>query len=252
MHELPDGTVTFLFTDVAGSTALLKRHRDVYPELLETHQRLLRDALESYSGREVDTQGDSFFVAFARAGDAVAAVADAQRAFAAHPWPDGAHVRVRMGLHTSEPEVGEARYFGLGVHRAARICAIAHGGQVLLSNATRELVEDDLPSGVTMRDLGEHALKDIDRPERIFQLDIRDLQQEFPPPVTGATPSHAVSPSSCERSTPARAWRCRPGAVCWSARTPSTISTAPCRMQLVEPAAWCSSRAKPASARHRS
>ena len=188
MPELPDGTVTFLFTDVAGSTALLKRHRDVFPELLETHQRLLRDAFESYSGREIDTQGDSFFVAFARAGDAVAAVADAQRAFATHAWPDGAHMLVRMGLHTSEPQVGDARYFGLGVHRAARICAVAHGGQVLLSNATRELVEDDLPRGVTVRDLGEHPLKDIDRPERLFQLDIRDLQQEFPPPVTGATP----------------------------------------------------------------
>ena len=188
MSELPDGTVTFLFTDVAGSTALLKRHGDVYPELLETQERLLRDAFENYSGREIDTQGDSFFVAFSRAGDAVAAVADAQRALAAHPWPGGAHVRVRMGLHTSEPQVGEARYFGLGVHRAARICAVAHGGQVLLSNAARELVEDDLPSGVTVRDLGEHLLKDIDRPERLFQLDIRDLEQEFPPPVTGATP----------------------------------------------------------------
>lgn len=155
MVELPDGTVTFLFTDVAGSTALLKRHRDVFPELLETHQQLLRDAFTSYSGREVDTQGDSFFVAFARAGDAVAAVADAQRALAAHPWPDASHVRVRMGLHTSEPQVGDARYFGLGVHRAARICAVAHGGQVLLSNATRELVEDDLPAGVTVRGLGD-------------------------------------------------------------------------------------------------
>jgi len=194
MSQLPDGTITFLFTDVARSTALLKRHRDVFPELLETHQRLLRDAFASYAGREIDTQGDSFFVAFARAGDAVAAVADAQRALAAHPWPGSAYIRVRMGLHTSEPQVGEARYYGLGVHRAARICAVAHGGQVLLSTATRELVEDDLPIGVTVRDLGEHTLKDIDRPERLFQLDIRDLQQEFPPPVTGATPFAGRAP----------------------------------------------------------
>ncbi|HEX4746696.1 MAG TPA: AAA family ATPase [Gaiellaceae bacterium] len=187
MSELPDGTVTFLFTDIAGSTALLKRHAHVYPVLLETHRRLLRDAFESYGGREVDTQGDSFFVAFGRARDAVAAVADAQRALDTHPWPNGAAVRVRMGLHTSEPQVGDERYFGLGVHRAARICALAHGGQVLLSNTTRELVADDLPSGVAVRDLGDHALKDIDRPERLFQLEIQDLQNEFAPLVTSAS-----------------------------------------------------------------
>jgi class 3 adenylate cyclase/DNA-binding CsgD family transcriptional regulator len=184
MPQLPDGTVTFVFTDIAGSTRLLEKHRDVFPELLETHRRLLRDAFGSYGGREIDTQGDSFFIAFGRAGDAVAAVADAQRALESHLWPDGAHVRVRMGLHTSEPYVGDERYFGLGVHRAARICAVAHGGQVLLSNTTGGLVEDDLPAGVTMRDLGEYELKDIDKPERLFQLDIRDLQHEFPQPVT--------------------------------------------------------------------
>lgn len=194
MSELPDGTVTFLFTDVAGSTTLLKRHGEVFPELLETHQRLLRDAFQGYGGREIDTQGDSFFVAFARAGDAVAAVADAQRALGTHAWPDRAHVEVRMGLHTSEPQVGDARYFGLGVHRAARICAVAHGGQVLLSNATRELVEDELPVGVSIRDLGDHALKDIDRPERLFQLDIRDLQREFPPLMTDMTSSEQREP----------------------------------------------------------
>lgn len=188
MSELPHGTVTFLFTDVAGSTALLKRHRDAYPELLQTHQRLLRDAFRAYDGREIDTQGDAFFVAFARAGDAIAAVADAQRAFDSHAWPDGAHVRVRMGLHTSEPLIGGERYFGLGVHRAARICAAAHGGQVLLSSTTRELVEDDLPAGVDVRDLGEHWLKDIDRAEHLYQLEIKELQCEFPAPLGGTPP----------------------------------------------------------------
>jgi class 3 adenylate cyclase/DNA-binding CsgD family transcriptional regulator/tetratricopeptide (TPR) repeat protein len=187
-NELPHGTVTFLFTDVAGSTALLKRHRDSYPELLQAHQRLLRDAIGAYDGREIDTQGDAFFVAFARAGDAVAAVADAQRALESHTWPEGAHVRVRMGLHTGEPRTAGKRYFGLEVHRAARICAAAHGGQVLLSNTTRELIGDDLPAGVAFQDLGEHKLKDIDRPEHLYQLQIRGLQQEFPPPLAGGQP----------------------------------------------------------------
>ena len=194
MSELPNGTVTILFTDVAGSTALLKRHRDVYRELLQAQERLLRDAFRSYGGREIDTQGDAFFVAFGRAGDAVVAVSDAQRALAAHPWPEGANVRVRMGLHTTEPEVGDKRYFGLGVHLAARICSAAHGGQVLLSNATRELIEGELPRGVSVRDLGEHPLKDIGPAERLYQLDVDGLQTEFPPPMTGTASSDRPEP----------------------------------------------------------
>ncbi len=131
-------------------------------------------------GTEIDTQGDSFFFAFARAGDAVAAAVAAQRALAAHSWPADGAVRVRMALHTGEPRVGGERYVGLGVHRGARICAAGHGGQVLLSNATRELVEDELAADVRLRDLGEHRLKDIDRPEHLFQLDIEGLPSEFP------------------------------------------------------------------------
>ena len=148
MTELPSGTVTFLFTDIEGSTTLLKQLGEEYGEVLATHQRLLRDAFAAHGGHEIDTAGDGFFVAFRRARDGVAAAAEAQRALAVQTWPPGVRVGVRMGLHSGEPAVGEERYVGLGVHRAARVGAIAHGGQVLLSSATRGLVEDDLPKAL--------------------------------------------------------------------------------------------------------
>jgi YVTN family beta-propeller protein len=178
--ELPRGTVTFLFTDIEGSTRLLKQLGAQYSDVLDAHRRILREAVEAREGREVDTQGDSFFFAFARANAALGAAVAAQRALAEHEWPEGAEVRVRMGLHTGEPAVGQERYVGLGVHRAARIGAVAHGGQVLLSSATRELVEDEL-GGVSVRELGAYRLKDIDRPEQLSQLDIEGLQTQFPP-----------------------------------------------------------------------
>jgi class 3 adenylate cyclase len=181
MAERPTGTVTFLFTDIEGSTRLLQQLRDRYDDVLSTHARLLREAVEQFDGHEIDTQGDAFFVAFARARDAVAAAVAAQRALTAEPWPDGVSVRVRMGIHTGEPLVGGERYVGMGVNRGARICAAGHGGQVLLSNTTRELVEDDLPGDVRVRDLGEHELEDLNRPERIFQLEIDGLPSSFPP-----------------------------------------------------------------------
>ena len=180
MSELPQGTVTLLFTDIEGSTELLKRLGPRYHELLDEHSRILREAAASHGGSEVDNQGDSFLFAFARANAAVGAAVVAQRALAAQEWPDGAEVRVRMGLHTGEPSVGGERYVGLGVHRAARIGAAGHGCQVLLSNPTRELVEDEL-DGVVVRELGLYRLKDIDRPERIYQLDIDGLPSDFPP-----------------------------------------------------------------------
>jgi YVTN family beta-propeller protein len=178
-REVPTGTVTFLFTDIEGSTQLLKQLAGDYGEMLAEHQRILRAAFEAHGGWEVDTQGDSFFVAFRRAKDAVAAAVAAQRDLATHPWPHGGGVKVRMGLHTGEPQVGGERYVGLGVHKAARIGAAGHGGQVLLSRTTRELVEDELPPGVTIRDLGERRLKDVDRPERLSQLVIDGLPSEF-------------------------------------------------------------------------
>jgi class 3 adenylate cyclase/DNA-binding NarL/FixJ family response regulator len=189
-EELPSGTVTFLFTDIEGSTRLLKELGDDYGKVLVEHQRILRAAFESAAGREVDTQGDAFFAVFPRAKDAVAAALEGQRALAAHSWPAGAQVRVRMGLHTGEPSVAGERYIGLGVHRAARICAAAHGGQLLVSRATYAVLVDEVLPDIAFRDLGEHRLKDIDRSERIYQLAVPDLRSDFPPPRT----LEAVSP----------------------------------------------------------
>lgn len=177
---LPTGTVTFLFTDIEGSTGLLKRVGDDYVALLAGHHRILQRAVEEQGGREIDNQGDSFFFAFPRANAAVAAAVLAQRALSEHAWPGGVEVRVRMGMHTGEPLLGKERYVGLGVHRVARIGAVAHGGQVVLSNATRELVEDGL-AGVSIRDLGIYHLKDVERDERLYQLDVAGLRRDFPP-----------------------------------------------------------------------
>ena len=163
-----------------GSTRLLKQLGERYAAALAEHQQILREAVEERGGREVDNQGEAFFFAFASANSALGAAVDAQRALAAHDWADGNGVRVRMGLHTGEPAVGGERYVGLGVHRAARIGAVGHGGQVLLSNATRELVDGELP-GVSMRDLGSYRLKDIDQFERLYQLDVEGLASDFPP-----------------------------------------------------------------------
>ena len=154
MAGLPGGTVTLLFTDVEGSTRLLRALGERYAEVLAEHHELLRAAFAAHGGCEVDTQGDAFFVGFARAGDAVRAVVEAQRALAAHPWPEGGAVRVRMGVHTGEPRPVAWGYVGVDVHRAARVAAAGHGGQVLLTEATRELVAADLPPGVTIKGLG--------------------------------------------------------------------------------------------------
>src|SRR5882762_7064880 len=151
MTGLPTGTVTFLFTDIEGSTGVLKRlGRDRYEDLLAEQARILRAAFAAHGGVVVDTQGDSFFAAFGAARDAVAAAAVAQRDLAACDWPNGTEVKVRMGLHSGEPKAGGERYVGIGVHRAARVGAAAHGGQVLLSDASRGLVEDDLPEGLSL------------------------------------------------------------------------------------------------------
>lgn len=181
MVDVPNGTVTLLFTDIEGSTRLLKQLRKDYGELLAEHHRLVRAALEQHAGREMDTQGEAFFAVFPRAKDAVAAAIATQRAHVAHEWPDNVEVRVRMGLHTAEPEVVGDRYFGLGVHRAARLCAVGHGGQVLLSRSTAGLVDEDELAGVALRDLGEHLLKDLERPERIYQVVAEGLAEDFPP-----------------------------------------------------------------------
>jgi ABC-type oligopeptide transport system substrate-binding subunit/class 3 adenylate cyclase/ABC-type transporter Mla MlaB component len=179
--DLPEGTVTFLFTDIEGSTELLKQLRDQYRTLLAEHRDILRAAFDRWGGREVDTQGDAFFVAFPRATDAVNAVVEIERALAAHDWSEGVEVRIRMGLHTGEPWVGDEGYVGMDVHRAARIAHVGHGGQVLLSETTAPLLRDELPDGVTLRDLGRHRLKDMKGPEHIRQLVIEGLPGDFPP-----------------------------------------------------------------------
>lgn len=178
--DLPSGTVTFLFTDIEGSTKQLQRLGERYASVLATQRKLLRAAFHKFHGREVDTQGDSFFVAFARAVDAINASVMAQRALAEQDWGEGERVRVRMGMHTGAPQLTAAGYVGLDVHIAARICAAAHGGQVLLSQQTHDLAEQLQLDEVSFRDLGEHRLKDLDRPRRLFQLVIANLPDEFP------------------------------------------------------------------------
>ena len=185
MPDLPSGTVTMLFTDIVGSTRLLQRLGDAYRPVIADHHRLLRATIQAY-GHEVEDRGDGLFAVFTRAVDALTAAVAAQRALAAHPWPEGAAVQVRVGLHTGDPALVGNNYVGLDVHRAARLCDAAHGGQVLLSAATRELVEQHLPDDVTLRDLGEHRLRDLQRPERIYQAVIAGLPADFPPPRTVA------------------------------------------------------------------
>jgi class 3 adenylate cyclase len=180
---LPTGTVTFVFSDVEGSTDLLKRLGDHYAELISDHRSIVRETFGAHGGIEIDAQGDAFFFAFSRARDAAAAAVDAQRAHAEHSWPDGAHVRVRMGLHTGEPAVGEEGYLGLDVVRAARICTAGKGGHVLVSDATRALLGPSLPEGVSVHPLGERRLKDLDEPERVYELVIDGVEQ--PEPETG-------------------------------------------------------------------
>jgi predicted ATPase/class 3 adenylate cyclase/Flp pilus assembly protein TadD len=179
--HLPTETVTFVFTDIEASTLLLTELGSRYAEVLRDHGRIVRQALEREGGAEIGTEGDSFFAVFASAAAAVRAVIETQRALAGHRWPEDAEVRVRMGLHTGEgTRVGDG-YVGLDVHRAARIGDAGHGGQILLSQATATLVQHSLPDGVGLVDLGEHRLKDLPGPERLFQLAVEELPTDFPP-----------------------------------------------------------------------
>ncbi|HET7027589.1 MAG TPA: adenylate/guanylate cyclase domain-containing protein [Candidatus Limnocylindrales bacterium] len=181
--KLPTGTVTFLFSDIEGSTRLVQAvGPGPYGRILEQHQALLRDVFGSHGGIDRGTEGDSFFVVFRDAHEAVEAAVDGQRSLAGATWPEGVELRVRMGLHTGIGMSGGDDYVGVDVNRAARIAAAAHGGQVLVSDATRALTEPSLPSGIGVRDLGWHRLKDLDRPERLFQLVADGLRSNFPPP----------------------------------------------------------------------
>jgi class 3 adenylate cyclase len=176
---LPGGTVTFLFSDIEGSTRLLEQLGDRYQDVDRDHRRILRERLGEAGGREIDNQGDAFFFSFPRARDAVAGAVAAQRELASNAWPEGVDVRIRMGLHTGEPTVGEEGYLGMDVVRAARICSAGHGGQILLSETTRTLIGNNVPEGVSIRDLGQTHLKDVQH-ERIYELALDDRPAEFP------------------------------------------------------------------------
>jgi len=178
---LPTGTVTLLFSDIQGSTALLRRLGEGYADALSAQRSLLRSAFARWGGHELGTEGDSFFVVFPSAGDGVNAALEAQRGMGAHAWPDGERVRVRIGLHTGEPVPYEDGYVGLDVHLAARVSAIASGGQVVLTEATQRIAETRLPPGASFLDLGRHRLKDIPEPVHLFQLAADGLDRDFPP-----------------------------------------------------------------------
>ena len=197
MPSLPTGTVTFLFSDIEGSTMLLKRLGDAaYAELLATHRQLMRETFAGFGGQEIDTQGDAFFYSFPRARDGVAAAVEVQRAHAKAGWPNEVDVRLRIGLHTGEPAVGDEGYTGLDVVRASRISALGRGGQVLLSDTTRAIVAADLPEGVELRPVGERQLRDIDRPEPLSELIISGV------PVTPAAAADNAEPASAADGPP--------------------------------------------------
>jgi predicted ATPase/class 3 adenylate cyclase len=180
MIQSPASTVTFLFTDIEGSTLLAAALRERWSTVVEDHHRLLRTAFGAHRGSEMDLAGDGFFYVFPTARDALEATIDAQRALAAHDWPPDGRVRVRMGVHTGEAQTGSAGYVGIEVHRASRVAGAGHGGQVLVSQTTAALVEADPPAGIELMDLGEHNLKDLPRPERLFQVMASGLQPDFP------------------------------------------------------------------------
>jgi predicted ATPase/class 3 adenylate cyclase len=180
MPSLPTGTVTFLFTDIEGSTLLLQQLGDAYADVLVECRRLVCTAVVERGGQKVDTEGDASFTAFPSAREALIAAVSAQQRILRYAWPDSAAVRVRMGLHTGEARVAEGGYVGMDVHRAARMCAAAHGSQILVSDVTHGLVARDLPNGISLRDLGEHRLKDLAHPHRLFQVLAPGLPINFP------------------------------------------------------------------------
>jgi predicted ATPase/class 3 adenylate cyclase/DNA-binding NarL/FixJ family response regulator len=214
MSRLPSGAVTFLFTDIEGSTRLVKALRERYARVLAEHRDLVRTAIAAHGGHEVDTQGDAFFVAFCGAKQAVLCALEIQRALAAHDWPASTQVRVRIGIHTGQAVPAEGGYTGLAVHRAARICAAARAGQVLVSQSTQDLIEDEEEGedlGFALVDVGEHLLKDLDRPVQLFQLAGAGLDPPaspaaarrpagLPEKLTAGLPTRDVGPGSGTRT----------------------------------------------------
>lgn len=181
MSQLPTGTLTLLFTDIEGSTRLWEQSPDAMANALRRHEELVRSAIEEAGGYVFKTVGDAFCAAFASAKAAVQAAGVAQQALGVEPWADEVVLRVRMALHTGECEERGGDYFGPALNRAARLEAVAHGGQIVLSRATADIVRDRLPAGYVLRDLGTHYLKDLGRPEEVFQLELDGLLANFPP-----------------------------------------------------------------------
>lgn len=207
-RELPTGTVTFLLTDIEGSTELVRRLGERWPAVVGEHKRLLREAVSGAGGFEVDARGEEVFFAFRSAQDAVGAAVMAQRSLASQSWPKGAAVRVRMGLHTGEPALGDdGGYLGIDVHRTARICAAGHGGQVLVSEATRALALD---AGVRFVDLGEYQFRGFARTERVYQLAAEGLAERFPSLRTGSAAPFAGKERSLAKAAQGLVSRGRP------------------------------------------
>ena len=196
MRELPSGTVSMLFSDIEGSTLMLSRLGRRYTDALDAHRHVLRSAWAAHGGTEMGTEGDSFFVVFPTAGGAVQAAVQAQLGLAGRAWPGDERLRVRIGIHTGTPQIHDEDYVGMDVHRAARIAASAHGGQAVLSSVSAELARDALPDGVALRDLGSHRLKDIAEPERLFQLTVDGLKNDFPPLRTLGAASRLPAPTT--------------------------------------------------------
>ena len=207
--DLPTGTVTLVLTDIEGSTRLLRELGEAYARALGDHRDILRDAFRAHGGVEVDTQGDAFLYAFPEAGNALRATAAAQRGLAAHPWAGDRAVRVRMGVHTGRPTRTDEGYVGMDLHEAARIMAAAHGDQVLVSRATVESVGADGIAGLSLDDLGEHRLKDLALPARLYQLTGEGLRDEFPPRAASRATSPTCRPRDRGSSAATPTWpRC--------------------------------------------
>ncbi|MFO7589393.1 MAG: adenylate/guanylate cyclase domain-containing protein [Acidimicrobiia bacterium] len=209
--------MTFLFTDLESSTRLWEEHPEAMRTALARHDEILRDAVDGHGGHVVKTTGDGLHAAFATAHDAIRAAIEAQRDLSDTDWGPIGNLGVRMGVHTGEAELRDDDYYGTAVNRAARVSAAAHGGQILVSHATEELVRDGLGSDVTLLDHGEHRLRDLARPERLYQLGAPGLRDEFPP-IRSLDAYPGTSPRSSRRSSAATASSPR-------SRRPSTRAT---------------------------
>jgi class 3 adenylate cyclase len=244
--DLLTGTVTFLFTDVERSTELLGRSPQDYARTLNEHRGILRAEVAERGGREVDSRGEEFFFAFARANDAVAAAVAAQSRLGRLEWPAHEAMAVRMGIHTGEPTVNDAGYLGLDVHRAARICSLAHGGQVLISRTTRDLLVLGGPAGIAVREVGRYRLKGFAEPDEVFQVDAAGLRWEFPAPRNAESAESSSAGRERELAAAAlkalRPTRLRPRRVAgggladlgWEVRAQLPAAPEPLRSELAE------------------